>query len=143
MTTRRKPGTVRKKPAALRAKATASRARASAVTSRRSSSPQPIVFAAFPAECTIAQAADVKTQLESLLGKPASVTLDLDGIRRIDTAGLQVLIAFIRERRSAGREVECAGASAEFLATAEVLGLRALFSRVGDDRSAVRAAGHA
>jgi ABC-type transporter Mla MlaB component len=83
--------------------------------------------ATFPADFTIAQAGDVRVQLAHLVTKPASVTLDLSPIRRIDTAGLQVLIAFIRDRRAAGRAVECAGATESFLVTAQLLGLGAFF----------------
>jgi phospholipid transport system transporter-binding protein len=97
----------------------------------------------FPSDCTIAQAGDLKAQLAPLLDEPAPVILDLSEIRRIDTAALQVLTVFIRERRAAGREVECRGASDAFLVTAEVLGLRALFSPVMDDRLAAPAAGNA
>jgi anti-anti-sigma regulatory factor len=84
--------------------------------------------ATFPADCTIAQAEDIKSQLARMLAKPAGVTLDLSTIRRIDTAALQVLTSFIRDRRAAGREVSCSGASEPFMLTAELLGLSALFS---------------
>jgi ABC-type transporter Mla MlaB component len=147
MTTRRKPGSLRKKPAAPK-KATASRARASG-PARRVAASKPArleksaALAAFPADCTIAQSEDMKARLAPLLTKPARVTLDLSNIRRVDTAALQVFTVFIRERRTAGRDVECKGASEAFLVTAEVLGLRALFSPVIDDRLAAPAAGNA
>jgi ABC-type transporter Mla MlaB component len=70
----------------------------------------------------------MKSDLARVLAKPVAVTLDLSAIRRIDTAALQVLTSFIRERRAAGRGVECRGATDAFLATADVLGLRALFT---------------
>lgn len=149
MTTRRKTGNKsRKKPAAPRPKATASRARASAPArrasgTRKAASAKNAALAAFPVDCTIAQAADMKAQLVRLLARPAGVTLDLSAIRRVDTAALQVFSAFIRERRSAGRAVECQGASEAFLVTADVLGLRALFSPVMDDRLSAPAAGNA
>jgi ABC-type transporter Mla MlaB component len=84
-------------------------------------------LATVPADCTIAQAGTLKADLARVLEEPA-VTLDLSAVRRIDTAALQVLTSFIRERRAAGRDVECQGASDAFLATADVLGLRALFT---------------
>jgi ABC-type transporter Mla MlaB component len=94
---------------------------------RQSGTPR---VAALAADCTIAQSAAIKAQLARLMGAPAAVTLDLHAVRRIDTAGLQVLAAFIRERRTAGRIVECQGASESFSVTASLLGLGALFSPV-------------
>lgn len=94
----------------------------SAAPSRRDSSPT-----TFPSDCTIAQADDIKAQLARILAQPSCVTLDLSSIRRIDTAALQVLTAFIRERRSAGRDVECRAASEPFMLTAELLGLASFF----------------
>jgi anti-anti-sigma regulatory factor len=120
MTTRRKAGVRKTAPR----KAAASRVRASSRKSKGSKS----ATATFPADCTIAQADDMKAQLARMLAKPACVTLDLSAIRRIDTAALQVLTAFIRDRRTAGREVACSGASEPFLLTAELLGLSVLFS---------------
>ncbi len=134
MTTRRKAGSARGKKAAPRKKAAASRVRAAAPA--RASSKTRVATkghasaaggARFPADFTIAQADDVKAQLAPMLAEPASVTLDLSPIRRIDTAGLQVLTAFIRERRAAGHAVECTGANDAFLVTVQMLGLGAFF----------------
>ena len=100
-------------------------------------------LASVPADCTIAQAGDLKADLARVLDLSAAVTLDLSAVRRIDTAALQVLTSFIRERRAAGRGVECRGASDAFLATADVLGLRALFSPLMDERLAAPAMGNA
>ena len=131
MSSRRKAGrargktpVARKKPAVTRVRATKAPARVSASRSRAADSAR----ATFPADFTIAQTADVRAQLARMLAKPAAVTLDLSGIRRIDTAGLQVLTAFIRERRAAGRVVECSGASESFTVTAQMLGLGAVFA---------------
>jgi anti-anti-sigma regulatory factor len=155
MKTRRKAGGSRKQQAAPRKRATAQRtsklaSRKPAPTSRKPVAPtsksvpassKPVAAAhkqtqsaALEADCTIAQAGAIKKRLARVLAKPAPVTLDLSDVRRIDTAGLQVLAAFIRERRAAGRGVECQGASESFLITANLLGLGALFSPVMDDR---------
>ena len=112
-----------------------------AATKGRTADPAPL--ATVPADCTIAQTGDLKADLARVLDLPAAVTIDLSAVRRIDTAALQVLTSFIRERRAAGRGVECRGASDAFLATADVLGLRALFSPVMDDRLAAPAMGNA
>lgn len=55
-----------------------------------------------PAECMIASADELKSSLLKLLPKKAAVTIDATAVQRIDTAGLQVLAAFVRERQSAG-----------------------------------------
>ena len=94
-------------------------------------------------DCTIAQAGDIKSQLSKVLTNAAPVAIDLSNVRRIDTAGLQVLAAFIRERRAAGREVRCEGATEAFQVTATLLGLGALFSPAMDDRLSAPAAGNA
>jgi phospholipid transport system transporter-binding protein len=143
MKTRRKAGTGGKQQAAPRKRATAQRSarpvprKPAAVARTRTES------AALTADCTIAQAGAIKSRLARVLAKPAPVTLDLSDVRRIDTAGLQVLAAFIRERRAAGRAVECQGASEAFLVTADLLGLGALFRQVRDDRLSAPAAGNA
>lgn len=130
MTTRRKAGALRKKPAAKRKKVSAPRARRSTAKTSRT---QRAAYApratppVFPAECTIAQANEMKAGLARLLAAPGCVTLDLSPIRRVDTAAMQVLAAFIRERRAAGNAVECRGATEPFLDTANVLGLADLF----------------
>jgi len=131
MSSRRKAGrahgktpVARKKPAAARVRATQAPARVSAPRGRAANS----AGTTFPTDFTIAQTADVKKQLSRMLAQPAAVTLDLSAIRRIDTAGLQVLTAFIRERRAAGRPVECSGASESFTVTAQMLGLGAVFA---------------
>ena len=163
MTTRRKPGKAGKS-AVPRKQATAARVRASApaqpasgkrvsgkgVSSkgaagkgRAAANGGGAALTPFPADCTIAQSGDLKAQLARALDEPAAVTLDLSPIRRIDTAALQVLTVFIRERRAAGRDVGCSGASDAFLVTADVLGLRALFSLGLDDRLAAPAVANA
>ncbi len=157
MTTRRKTGRVRKKQAAPRRKPAAAQARpARRVSSKRpastkvhasgrrgTSAGRKAALAPFPTECTIAQAPEMKASLARVLARQAPVTLDLSAVCRIDTAALQVLTAFIRERRAAGRAVECTGVSNALLDTADILGLSALFSPVIDDRLAAPAAGNA
>jgi anti-anti-sigma regulatory factor len=146
MSSRRKAGRARgktpvagKSPAAARVRAAkgsagtaGSRKRVSASSARAPASSGRTTNAAdtttFPSDFTIAHAADVKQRLARMFAKPAAVTLDLSPIRRIDTAGLQVLTAFIRDRRAAGREVECSGASESFTVTAQMLGLGAVFA---------------
>ena len=130
MNTRRKTGTGRA-PQAAPAKRRAEAARPAKSAARKAA---PAKRAALAADCTIAQAGSLKSQLAKVVGAPGAVTVDLSSVRRIDTAGFQVLAAFIRERRSAGRGVQCEGATESFSVTASLLGLGALFSPVKDDR---------
>lgn len=86
-------------------------------------------------DCTIEHSPGLHKQLAKIITDRACVTLDFAAVKRSDTAGLQVLAAFIRERREAGREVQLASVPDNFLATARLLGLSALFSPVTDDGS--------
>ncbi|MEJ1961954.1 MAG: STAS domain-containing protein [Gammaproteobacteria bacterium] len=79
-------------------------------------------------DCTIEHSPGLHQQLARALSNRACVTLDFAAVKRADTAGLQVLAAFIRERRAAGRDLELTGMQDNFLATAQLLGLSALFS---------------
>jgi ABC-type transporter Mla MlaB component len=78
---------------------------------------------ALGADCTIEHAPGIHKRLAKVLANRACVTVDLAEVRRCDTAGLQVLVAFVRERREAGREVELTDASDAFLSAAKLLGL--------------------
>jgi ABC-type transporter Mla MlaB component len=106
-------GNAAKKSALPRKRAAAARTRGTAVG----------------ADCTIEHAPGLHKQLAKSLADRACVTLDLAAVKRCDTAGMQVLAAFIRERREAGRKVELVGVSDNFLATAQLLGLSALFAQ--------------
>ena len=84
-------------------------------------------------DCTIEHAPGLQKQLVNVLADRACVTLDFGAVKRCDTAGMQLLAAFIRERREAGREIELADISENVLATAKLLGLSALFEPVRND----------
>jgi ABC-type transporter Mla MlaB component len=78
------------------------------------------------AECLIADAAELKGALAQLLENTETVTLDISALRRIDTAGLQVIATFVRERASNGHAVKWAGAAPALASAAQLLGLSAL-----------------
>ena len=122
-----KPRTAPPQTRAKSVRAVAGNARAAA--GKRSST---AVVVAPAADCTIAHAGSLHAQLSRVIAKPAHVVLDLAAIRRIDTAGIQVLATFIRDRRAAGRGMECRAATEAFMATAGLLGLDTLF-RAGLD----------
>ncbi len=77
-------------------------------------------------ELTIAQAGDLKTRLSRLLGVDGPVSVDASATRRVDTACLQLLIAFVRDRQAAGKKVTWTGSAPEFTATARTLGICAV-----------------
>jgi phospholipid transport system transporter-binding protein len=80
---------------------------------------------AVAAECTVADASTLKAGLAKLLDDPGVVTLDVSAVQRIDTAGLQVIATFVRERESQGRQVEWRGSAPALTAAAKLLGLSA------------------
>jgi ABC-type transporter Mla MlaB component len=81
---------------------------------------------AVAAECTVADASSLKTGLAKLLEESGIVTLDVSAVQRIDTAGLQVIATFIREREAHGRQVQWRGHAPALSAAANLLGLAAL-----------------
>ena len=78
---------------------------------------------ALTAECTVAEAEALKSQLMRRLDESGPVTVDVSALQRIDTAGLQLLAAFVRDRRTAGRKVEWQGRAAALDAAVGLLGL--------------------
>ena len=74
-------------------------------------------------ECTVAGAETLKGELARRLGESSPVTLDVSALQRIDTAGLQLLAAFVRDRRTAGRAVAWRGRAPALEAAAGLLGL--------------------
>ena len=81
---------------------------------------------AVAAECTVAHAGSLKMGLARLLDYSSVVTLDISAVQRIDTAGLQVIATFIRERESHGRKVQWRGAAPAVSTAAKLLGLSAV-----------------
>ena len=77
-------------------------------------------------ECTLAEADRLKRSLARLLAEPRPVSLEVAALQRIDTAGLQLLATFVRDRRTAGRLIEWRGRAPALDAAADVLGLRGM-----------------
>jgi anti-anti-sigma regulatory factor len=123
-------GTARKSAAAGKRAAVARKAK---VTAKPAKAAKPAnagkpSLAALSPDCTIEHAPQLQTQLGKVLSDRACVTLDFSAVKRCDTAGLQVLAAFVLERREAGRDVAFTGMPESFLATVKLLGLAALFA---------------
>jgi len=123
-TAARKPAAGKRAAVARKARTTAKPAKAA----KRAKAPAPTVLGA---DCTIEHAPGLQQQLAKILAHRACVTIDFGAVKRCDTAGMQLLAAFIRERRDAGGAIELASMSENFLATAKLLGLSALFEPAG------------
>ncbi|HEV7135688.1 MAG TPA: STAS domain-containing protein [Steroidobacteraceae bacterium] len=109
------------RPAAARGTA-ATRTRAAAARSSAASAHEQSSLA-LAAECTVAAADSLKAELARRLDESGPVTLDVSALQRIDTAALQLLAAFIRDRRTAGRAVTWRGRAAALDSAAARLGL--------------------
>ena len=123
--------TAAKKPAAGKRAAVARKATTTAKPARAAKRARAPARTVLGADCTIEHAPGLQQQLAKVLTDRACVTIDFGAVKRCDTAGMQLLAAFIRERRDAGGEVELASMSENFLATAKLLGLSALFEPAG------------
>ncbi|MBW4052955.1 MAG: STAS domain-containing protein [Proteobacteria bacterium] len=84
------------------------------------------------AECTVAEADALQSQLARRLQEPGAVTVDVSALQRIDTAGLQLLAAFVRDRRTAGRAVKWRGRAAALDSAASLLGVNDMLERAGE-----------
>jgi ABC-type transporter Mla MlaB component len=117
MTTRKKQTPVRKQAQSRPAKRGAQGRRT------RGQRDKSLILAA---ECTVAGADTLKAQLARRLMESSPVTVDVRALQRIDTAGLQLLAAFVRDRRTADRAVAWRGRSPGLEAAAGLLGLYAM-----------------
>jgi anti-anti-sigma regulatory factor len=76
------------------------------------------------ASCTVRDSIALKSALLDLLMDQHPVTIDAHAVERIDTAALQVLCAFVRDRKAAGGEVIWAGCTENFSEAIRLLGLQ-------------------
>jgi ABC-type transporter Mla MlaB component len=89
---------------------------------------------ALPAECAIASAPALRASLVKRLTDAASVQIDASAVQRIDTASLQLLAAFARDRRDAGLGIEWLGIPASLTDVARFLDLTSV---LGFDAQAI------
>jgi phospholipid transport system transporter-binding protein len=80
----------------------------------------PLVLAA---DCLIDSAEALKGELLQRLAQATPVSIDLRYVERIDTAALQVLAAFARDRAAACRQVEWIAVPEAFTDAARLLNL--------------------
>lgn len=84
------------------------------------------------ANCAVKDAAALKASLCALAETSGPVTLDSRGLERIDTATVQLLCAFVRDRASRKQGVTWVGESAALREAARLLGVRKLLG-LGDE----------
>jgi len=79
-------------------------------------------------EMTIYRAAELKQQMEVVLGDPprASAEIDLSGVSEIDCSGVQLLALARRTAQAAGRELRLTNPSAPVCEVFDLLNLRPL-----------------
>lgn len=66
---------------------------------------------------------ELKNRLAPLLAQAGPLTLDASQVGRIHTASVQVLCAFVQDRRTAGRSTAFSGCTALFTDAARLLGV--------------------
>lgn len=113
----------RKQGTGVRHSRTKAHARAKSRSRRTKANSPPAGVFALSADCTVAASAALRSGLLEVLREPAAVTLDIAAVQRIDTAGIQLLAAFVRERESLGLQVEWHGSAPAFTSAARLLGV--------------------
>jgi ABC-type transporter Mla MlaB component len=105
--------------------ATARSARA-AGAARKTAGRKPRV--ALPVDCMLAEAENLKLRLSRVLRNASAVTLDVSSVQRIDSACMQLLAAFVRDRAASQLAVGVSGDSSAFAEALTLSGLAPLFA---------------
>ena len=116
----------RKQGTGVRHSRTKAHARAKSRARRTKANTTPAGVFALSADCTVAASAALKSGLLEVLREPTSLALDIAAVQRIDTAGIQLIAAFVRERQSLGLQIEWRGAAPAFSSAAHLLGVAAV-----------------
>lgn len=90
--------------------------------------------------CSVKNAAGLKQSLHELIGETALVTLDAHAVERIDTAAIQLLCAFARERTGKGHPTAWVGDMTIVREAAAVLGVESMLSLPPADAAMMAAA---
>lgn len=85
---------------------------------------QPVVT--LESNCTVKDAAALKQSLCAVLHSEAAVIIDVGAVDRIDTAAIQLLCAFVRQRAAAAHDVVWRGTPAALREAAGLLGVSEL-----------------
>lgn len=83
---------------------------------------------ALASNCTVKDAAALKVSLCAVVNADEPVVLDAGSVERIDTATIQLLCAFVRERVERSQAVVWQGTSAALLEAARLLGVQTLLA---------------
>ena len=73
--------------------------------------------------CTLRDAMDMQFQLLAVDFGDSEICIDGSAVERIDTAGLQMLVAFAKYHAARGRDIQWTAASPELLRSSRLLGL--------------------
>jgi anti-anti-sigma regulatory factor len=87
---------------------------------------EPVV--ALSSNSTVKDAAALKSTLEQIIEAPGSVTIDAKSVERIDTAIIQVLCAFVRDRAERNLAIAWRGTPQPLFDAARLLGVGALLA---------------
>ena len=98
-------------------------AKDTAATMGPSVAPSPDSVLRLPAQCTIRDAAKLLGQLMLRIEHSAPVYIDAALVERVDTAALQLLVAFLNDRKSQQRAVVWLDCSDALMRAARSLGL--------------------
>jgi ABC-type transporter Mla MlaB component len=85
-----------------------------------------------PPHCSIAIVTELRDNLLKGVGEAGALSFDAAGVERIDTAGLQLLVACAREQREASRPVVWLRVSNAFMERARLLDLEATLGLPAD-----------
>jgi ABC-type transporter Mla MlaB component len=93
---------------------------------RETSAPPPAKAAApvvaLASNCSVKDAATLKANLQAAEMSEAAVTIDITAVERIDTASMQLLCAFVRDRHARDQSVKWRGSSAALDEAVKLLG---------------------
>ena len=110
----------------------ARRGRAAHAAAAPQHTPQQTGELVLDSDCTRTAADSLKAALAGLIEAPQTVTLDAGAVQRIDTAALQLLAAFARDRRLGGRSIAWRGAAQAIEPAARLLGMEGLLGFDGE-----------
>ena len=83
---------------------------------------------ALASNCSVKDAVALKESLCAVADADASVVLDASGVERVDTATVQLLCAFVRERVASNKGIVWQGVPAAMQEAARLLGVHALLA---------------
>lgn len=81
-------------------------------------------------QCLMRDAVALREQLQSLMSQP-TVAINASGVERVDTAAMQVLLAFARDRAKLGLSLTWQGRSDVFNEAAQLLGIHSMLALPG------------